>query len=200
MHFWLKLYLIWYVDLYYSPLIYLEMWNGQLRTLCLQRLETLMSVVPHSLEVFKNYYSVQFSSVTQSCPTLWDPWIAGSQASLSITNSRSSLKLTSMEFGAIQPSHPLSSPFPPAPSPSQHQSLFQWVNSSDEMAKVLAFQLQHHSFQLLHFIYQFWLHQVFIAERALSLVAASGVYLLSLLCTGFSYKGFAYCGAQAFGA
>ena len=31
---------------------------------------------------------------------------------------------------AIQPSHPLSSPFPPAPNPSQHQSLFQWVNSS----------------------------------------------------------------------
>ena len=31
---------------------------------------------------------------------------------------------------AIQPSHPLSSPYPPAPKPSQHQSLFQWVNSS----------------------------------------------------------------------
>ena len=31
---------------------------------------------------------------------------------------------------AIQPSHPLLSPFPPAPSPSQHQSLFQWVNSA----------------------------------------------------------------------
>ena len=48
---------------------------------------------------------------------------------------------------AIQPSHPLSSPFPPAPNPSQHQSLFQWVNSSHEVAKVLEFQLQHHSFQ-----------------------------------------------------
>ena len=42
---------------------------------------------------------------------------------------------------AIQPSHPLSSPSPPAPNPSQHQSLFQWVNSSHEMAKVLEFQL-----------------------------------------------------------
>ena len=38
---------------------------------------------------------------------------------------------------AIQPSHPLSSPSPPAPSPSQHQSLFQWVNSLHEVAKVL---------------------------------------------------------------
>ena len=37
---------------------------------------------------------------------------------------------------AIQPSHPLLSPSPPAPNPSQHQSLFQWVNSSNEVAKV----------------------------------------------------------------
>ena len=47
----------------------------------------------------------------------------------------------------IQPSHPLSSPSPPAPSPSQHQGLFQWVNSSHDMAKVLEFQLQYQSFQ-----------------------------------------------------
>ena len=48
---------------------------------------------------------------------------------------------------AIQPSHPRSSPSPPAPNPSQHQSLFQWVNSLHEVAKVLELQLQHHSFQ-----------------------------------------------------
>ena len=48
---------------------------------------------------------------------------------------------------AIQPSHPLSSPSPPAPNLSQHQSLFQRVNSLHEVAKVLEFQLQHHSFQ-----------------------------------------------------
>ena len=47
----------------------------------------------------------------------------------------------------IEPSHSLSSPSPPAPKPSQHQSLFQWVNSSHEVAKVLEFQLQHQSFQ-----------------------------------------------------
>ena len=47
----------------------------------------------------------------------------------------------------IQPSHPLSSPSPPAPNPSQHQRLFQWVNSSHEVAKVLELQLQHQSFQ-----------------------------------------------------
>ena len=64
------------------------------------------------------------------------PWIAARQASLSITNSR---KFTQTHVyrvsDAIQPSHPLSSPSPPAPSPSQHQSLFQWVNSSHEVAK-----------------------------------------------------------------
>ena len=42
---------------------------------------------------------------------------------------------------AIQPSHPLSSPSPPAPNPSQHQGLFKWVNSSHQVAKVLEFQL-----------------------------------------------------------
>ena len=48
---------------------------------------------------------------------------------------------------AIQPSHPLSSPSPPAPNPSHHQGLFPWVNSSPEVAKILEFQLQHQSFQ-----------------------------------------------------
>ena len=50
-------------------------------------------------------------------------------------------------FDAIQPSHPLSSPFPPALNLSQHQGLFQWASSSLEVAKVLEFQLQHHSYQ-----------------------------------------------------
>ena len=48
---------------------------------------------------------------------------------------------------AIQPPHPLSSPSPPAPNPFQHQGLFQWVNSSHEVAKVLEFELKHHSLQ-----------------------------------------------------
>ena len=48
---------------------------------------------------------------------------------------------------AIQPSHPLSSPSSPASNPSQHQGLFQSVNSLHELAKVLEFQLQHQSFQ-----------------------------------------------------
>ena len=48
---------------------------------------------------------------------------------------------------AIQPSHPLSFPFPPAFNLSQHQGLFKWVSSLHQVAKVLEFQLQHQSFQ-----------------------------------------------------
>ena len=92
--------------------------------------------------------SVQFSSVAQLRPTLGILWTAARQASLSITNSRSSLKLNVHRVGdVIQPSHPLSSPSPPAPNPSKHQGLFQWVSSSHEVAKALEFQLQHQSFQ-----------------------------------------------------
>ena len=48
---------------------------------------------------------------------------------------------------AIQPSHPLLPPSPPAFNLSQHQGLFQWVSSSHQVAKVLELQLQHQSFQ-----------------------------------------------------
>ena len=76
------------------------------------------------------------------------PWITACQASLSITNSWSSHK--PMCIKSVMPSsqsHPLLSPSPPDPNFSQHQSLFQWVNSSHQVAKVLEFQLQHQSFQ-----------------------------------------------------
>ena len=64
---------------------------------------------------------------------------------------KSSLSITQTHVhwvsDAIQPSLPLSSPSPPAHSTSKHQGLFQWVNSSHEVAKVLDFQLQHQSFK-----------------------------------------------------
>ena len=85
--------------------------------------------------------SVQFSSVAQSC-LFSTPWTAAHQASLSITNSQSFLKLMSIELGdAIQPPQPLSSPSPPAFNLSQHQGLFQGVSSLYQVAKVLNFQL-----------------------------------------------------------
>ena len=62
--------------------------------------------------------SVQFSSVTQSCPTLCNPWASAHQASLSLINSWSLLKPMSIEL--VMPSHPLSSPSPPALNLSKH--------------------------------------------------------------------------------
>ena len=82
--------------------------------------------------------SVQFSSVTQSCPPLCDP-MNRNTAGLPVHHQLPEFTQTHVhQVGdAIQPSHPLSSPSSPAPNPSQHQSLFQWVNSLHEVAKVL---------------------------------------------------------------
>ena len=76
--------------------------------------------------------SVQFSrSVVSDSAT---PWTAARQASLSITNSRSSPKLMSIEsVMAIQPSHPLSSPSPTF-TLSQHQGIFKWISSSHQVS------------------------------------------------------------------
>ena len=86
--------------------------------------------------------SVQFSSVAQSCPTLCDP-MNRSTPGLPVHHHLPEFTQTHTHrvSDAIQPSHPRSSPSPPAPNPSQHQSLFQRVNSSHEVAKVLEFQL-----------------------------------------------------------
>ena len=71
-------------------------------------------------------YSVQFSSVAQSCPTLRDP-MNRSTPGLPVHHQLPELTQPHVHrvSDPIQPSHPLSSPSPPAPSPSQHQSLFQ---------------------------------------------------------------------------
>ena len=92
--------------------------------------------------------SVQFSSVAQSCPTLCDP-MNRSTPGLPVHHQLPEFTQTHVHWvsDAIQPSHPLSSPSPLAPNPSQQQTLFQWVNSSNQVAKVLEFQLQHQSFQ-----------------------------------------------------
>ena len=83
--------------------------------------------------------SVQFSSVKSLSPVqlFANPWTVARQASLSITNSQSLLKLMSIE--SVMPSHPQSSPSPSIFNLSQH--------SSHQVAKVLEFQLQHQSFQ-----------------------------------------------------
>ena len=111
-----------------------------------------LNIIRHSSNlrgtILHNISSVQFISVTQLCPTLCDP-MNPSTPGLPVHHQPPEFTQTHVHrVGyAIQPSHPLSFPSPAAPNASQHQGLFQWVNSSHEVAKVLEFQPQHQSFQ-----------------------------------------------------
>ena len=91
------------------------------------------------------YYFVwkfrQFSSVTQSCPTLCDPMDCSTSG---FPVHHQLLEFTQVD-DVIQPSNPLLSPSPPALNLSQHQCLFKWVSSLHQVAKLL--DLQHQSFQ-----------------------------------------------------
>ena len=83
-------------------------------------------VAPPSESIQIMSHSVQFSSVAQSCPTLCDPM---NRSTPGFPVHHKLLEFTETHVhrvsDAIQPSHPLSAPSPPAPNPSQHQSLFQ---------------------------------------------------------------------------
>ena len=86
----------------------------------------------------------KFSSVAQSCPTLCEPMDCSMPGFLVYHQLPEFSQTHVHRVGdAIQPSHPLSSPSPPAFNLSQHQGLFQWVSPSHQVAKVLGFQLHH---------------------------------------------------------
>ena len=125
--------------------IYVQIWTKISSIWCLQyvRQEKLKEQPQDLHNVF-----IQIRSVAQSCPTLCDP-MNRSTPGLPVHHQLTEFTQTHVHWVSdpIQPYHPLLSPSPPASNPSQHQSLFQWVNSSHEVAKVLEFQLQHHSFQ-----------------------------------------------------
>ena len=89
----------------------------------------------------------QFSSVIQSCPTLWNPTDC-SKPGLPVHQQLPEFTQTHVLWvgDAISPSHPLSSPSPALNLP-QHQGLFKWVSSSHQLTKVLESQFQHQSFQ-----------------------------------------------------
>ena len=103
----------------------------------------------HTNHIQYIHHSVQFSSVAQSCLTLCNPMNC-STPGLPVHHQLLEFTQTHVHrvSDAIQPSHPLSSPSPPA-CLSQHQGLFKWVSSLHQVAKVLEFQLQHQSFQWL---------------------------------------------------
>ena len=90
----------------------------------------------------------QFSSVAQSCLTLCDPMDC-TMPGLPVYHQLLEFTQTHVHWvgDAIQSSHPLSSPSPPALNLSQHQGLFQWISYLHQVAKLLELQLQHQSFQ-----------------------------------------------------
>ena len=100
------------------------------------------------LPVYLVNKSVQFRSVTQSCPTLCSP-MDHSTPDLPVCHQLPEFTQTHAHRvgDAIQPSHPLSPPSPPAFNLFQDQGLFQGVSSSHQVAKLLKFQLRHQSFQ-----------------------------------------------------
>ena len=92
------------------------------------------------------YSFVQFSSVAQSCLTLCN---AMDHTGPPVHHQLPELTQTHVHWvdDAIQPSHPLLSPSPPAFNLPQHHGLFQWLSFSQQVAKVVEFQLHHQSFQ-----------------------------------------------------
>ena len=109
--------------------------------------ETGADIQSEASQKEKHKYSISWVQFSHSVMFICDPMIVACQASLSITNSQSSLKLTSIE--SVMPSSHviLCCLLLLLPQSFQHHSLFQRVNSSHEVAKVQEFQLQHHSFQ-----------------------------------------------------
>ena len=105
-------------------------------------IESLILAITASLSL---WHSDQFS---QSCLTLCNP-MNHSTPGLPVHHQLPEFTQTYVHWvgDAIQPSHPLSSPSPPALNLSQDQDLFKWVSSSHQVAKVSEFQLQHQSFQ-----------------------------------------------------
>ena len=86
--------------------------------------------------------------VTKSCPTLCSPMNCSTPGFLVLHHGLEFAQTQVHWLGdAIQPSHPLSSPSPPAFNLSQHQGLFKWVSSLRQVAKGSELQLQHQSFQ-----------------------------------------------------
>ena len=121
------------------------------------------------------FNSVQFSSVAQSCPTLCD-LMNCSTPGLPVHHQLLEFTQTHVHWvsDAIQLSHLLSSPSPPAPNLSQHQGLFQWVNSSHEKVT----QLYINIYIIFVYSFLFW----FIAKYWILLpVLYSRPFCLSIL-------------------
>ena len=121
--------------------------------------QTLLSWAPKSPQTVTSAMR-HFSLAAQSHPTLCNPMDC-STPGLPVHHRLLEFTQTHVHRvgDAIQPSHPLSYPSPPAFYLSQHQGLFQWVSSSHQVAKVLEFQLQRQSLQ--------WIFRIYLLQNGL---------------------------------
>ena len=106
-----------------------------------------MNYILNKYYILHKYIRPQFSSVSQSCPTLCDPMDC-STPGLPVHHQLQEFTQTHVHWvgDAVQPSHPLLFPSPPTFNLSLHQGLFKWISSSHQVAKVLEFHLHHQSF------------------------------------------------------
>ena len=127
-------------------------WNGiwsWVKSISTQKVKQIELVKSHETvyldDLIHNYICC---SVTQSCPTLCNTMDC-STPGFPVLHHLLEFAQTPVRWvsDAIQPSYPLSSPFPPAFNYSQHQGIFKWVSSLHQVVKVLEFQLQYQSFQ-----------------------------------------------------
>ena len=158
------------------------LWGGHLQWLCRNRLSYLncckmlygarLRSSPRQevlcLELWDLHWT-NFRSVAHL--TLWDRMDC-STPGLSVHHHLPEFTQTHIHWVSddIQPSHPLSSPSPPALNPSQHQGLLQWVSSSHQVAKVLELQLQHQSFQWIFRTDLIWTGWISFQSKGLSRV------------------------------
>ena len=126
-----------FLCIFWFPFWFLHLYIGYSEACCLA-----------SMSLWFLYFFLLFSSVFQSCPTLWNPMDC-STSGFPVNHQLQELSQTHVHLvsDAIQPSHPLLFTSPPSFSLFQHQDLFKWVSSSYQVAKLLELQLQHQSFQ-----------------------------------------------------
>ena len=125
-----------------------SIWTYTYVDICKQTIFKEDRVIPSTLSFFRMTPAIQVPfccSVTQSCPPLCEPMDC-LMPGFPILHCLPELAQTHVHCtdDAIQPSHPPSSPSPPALNLPQHQGLFQWVRSSHQVAKGLELQLQRH--------------------------------------------------------
>ena len=153
---WVQVQTSWYLVLNFTPITTLPHlrprqgpcytsnrdWGGFIREWSWVMSSSIIIIQIILYIIYTIYMHIRSDQISQSCPTLCDP-MNRSMPGLPVHHQFPEFTETHVHRvgDAIQPSHLLSSPSPPAPNPSQHQSLFQWVNSSHKVARVLEFQL-----------------------------------------------------------